>query len=354
MSRPIVAICYDFDGTLSPKNMQEYGFFLGLEQKERKTFWKESNGLAKAKGADQNLMYMKKMIDKAKLPGSNLKTTRSAFQEYGKTIDFYPGVKDWFSRINQYGRKHGVAVKHYIISSGLKEMVEGSEIGKFFTKIYACTFLYDTNDVAEWPAQVVNCTSKKQYLFRINKGIEDDSDTVRLNEYVKHEDRPVPFSRMIYVGDGTTDIPCMRLVKEQGGFAIGVYKPKSNKSKHIADKLFVDGRVNFIAPADYTDNSVFDQLIKRIIDQIQYAYELEKYGKKCVPRNEKKNADIRNCDFQSVKETSLVEYSNTDTVLPKNGGGNGTCEDQKAGCNAEAAEGKGRDAAADAEGQTES
>ena len=200
----------------------------------------------------------------------------------------------------------------------------------------------------------MNCTSKTQYLFRINKGIEDDSDTVRLNEYVKHEDRPVPFSRMIYVGDGTTDIPCMRLVKEQGGFAIGVYKPKSNKSKHIADKLFVDGRVNFIAPADYTDNSVFDQLIKRIIDQIQYAYELEKYGKKCVPRNEKKNADIRNCDFQSVKETSLVEYSNTDTVLPKNGGGNGTCEDQKAGCNAEAAEGKGRDAAADAEGQTES
>lgn len=318
-TKPIVAICYDFDGTLSPKNMQEYGFFLGLEQKERKTFWKESNGLAKDVGADQNLMYMKKMIDKAKLPGSNLKTTRTAFREYGKAIDFYPGVKDWFVRINQYGKAHGVMVKHYIISSGLKEMVEGSEIGKFFTKIYACTFLYDTNDVAEWPAQVVNCTSKTQYLFRINKGIEDDSDTVRLNEFVKHEDRPVPFNRMIYVGDGTTDIPCMRLVKEQGGFAIGVYKPKSNKNKQVADKLYSDGRVNFIAPADYTDNSLFDQLVKRIIDKIQYAYELEKYGKKCVPRPEKKNVEIQNRNLKEiVEEKSGEDVVSQETLQPPN------------------------------------
>lgn len=299
--KPVVAICYDFDGTLSPFNMQEYGFFMGLDKKDRETFWKESNGYAQKNCADQNLVYMKLMLEKVRSRGNNLKSTRKAFQDYGKSITFYEGVREWFGRINEYGNARGLKVQHYIISSGLKEMVEGSSIGREFSKIYACTFLYDSNGVAEWPAQVVNCTSKTQYLFRINKGIDDDSDTKRLNEFVRQEDRPVPFTRMVYIGDGTTDIPCMRLVKEQGGFSIAVYRPKS-KGKHTADKLYRDGRVNFIAQADYRENAPLDGLVKAIIDKIESDYRLEAYGKRINPRPQFDNCEKRDRDFKKVVE----------------------------------------------------
>lgn len=282
--KPTVAICYDFDGTLSPKNMQEFGFFHGLPDKERRSFWKESNGLAKKLGADQNLTYMKLMVDKARQPGNDLKATKNAFEEYGKDIKFFKGVENWFSRIKKYGKVKGVNVEHYIISSGLKEMVEGSLIGKAFTKIYACSFLYDKHGLAEWPGQVVNCTSKTQYLFRINKGIEDDSDTVLLNSYVKPEDRPVPFSRIVYIGDGSTDIPCMRLVKDLGGYSIAVYKPRSQEKKTVAEKLYSDKRVNYIAPADYSEGSNLDELLKRIIDRIVSDYHLEKLSRRLNPQ----------------------------------------------------------------------
>ncbi len=307
--RPIVAICYDFDGTLSPLNMQEYGFFMGLEKKERQHFWEESNGKAKELGADQNLMYMRMMIEKSY---HSLKTTKDAFRDYGKSIAFYEGVKEWFERINKYGREHNILVQHYIISSGLKEMVEGSEIGRFFTKIYACSFLYDKNEVAYWPAQVVNCTSKTQYLFRINKGIEDDSEIVQLNAFVKPEDRPVPFTRMVYIGDGSTDIPCMRLVKEKGGFSVGVYRPRSQKHKSIADKLYEEGRVNYIAPADYREGSILDILIKRILDKIECDYELDKQGRECKPRHDRIKANVKARNESTAKLThDLKEMSDT-------------------------------------------
>lgn len=245
---------------------------------------------------------MKLMIEKAQQSNA-LKTTRDAFKAYGKAIDYFPGVQTWFARIKEYALIKNVIVEHYIISSGLKEMVEGSSIGKYFKKIFACSFLYNNNDVAVWPGRVVNCTSKTQYLFRINKGIDDDTDTVKLNEYVSHEDRPVPFSRMIYIGDGTTDVPCMRLVKEQGGHSIAVYKPKARKSKATADKLFADHRVNFIAPAVYTAGSPLETLVERIIDKCASDFALERYGKKCKPRAK----TGRNCDRhdRSVQE---IEY----------------------------------------------
>ena len=306
--RPVVAICYDFDGTLSPKNMQEFGFFHGLPEKERRSFWNESNGMAKKLGADQNLMYMKLMIEKAKQAGNDLKATREAFEGYGKDIVLFPGVKDWFARIRQYGKANGVSVRHYIISSGLKELVEGSPIGDEFEEIYACSFTYDKHGIAEWPRQVVNCTSKTQYLFRINKGIEDESDTVLLNSYVKPEDRPVPFSRMIYIGDGSTDIPCMRLVKDQGGYSIAVYRARSPKKKKDADKLFHDKRVNYIAPADYSKESSLDRLVKMIIERMAAEYRLERFAHKLNPIHERvvedDNADTSNENIKTNQEVA--------------------------------------------------
>ena len=307
--KPVVAICYDFDGTLSPRNMQEFGFFHGLDEKERKTFWKKSNDRAAKFGVDRNLMYMKQMIEKSRSPENALQTTRTAFRNYGKSIAFFNGVEEWFSRIKKYGKQQGVIVEHYILSSGLKEMVEGSRIGKEFKKIYACSFFYDKNDVAEWPAQVVNGTSKTQYLFCINKGIEDVGDEAALNAFMKQEDRRVPFSRMVYFGDGATDIPCMRIVKDLGGYSIAVYNSRKKGAHKKADKLFHDGRVNYVAPSDYSEESLVDKIVKGIIDKVAAQNNLDLVSKKAIPIVNTQPHDEDESKKTVKKKIRLLEYT---------------------------------------------
>lgn len=226
---PVMAICYDFDGTLAPGNMQEHDFFPDLNVAP-KDFWEESNALAREQEADPILVYMKLMLDKARLSGK-VRISKSAFREYGKTVKLFRGVKSWFDDINDYAAKKGVRLEHYIISSGIREMMEGSPISKHVKAIYASSFIYDQHDVAIWPANAVNYTTKTQYLFRINKGIESITDNVAINEFVAEEDRRIPFSRMLFIGDGSTDVPCMRLVKNQGGHAIAVYSGQREGSR---------------------------------------------------------------------------------------------------------------------------
>lgn len=277
MKKPVVAICYDFDGTLSPGNMQEYGFFSGLG-KEAKNFWKESAKLAEDNSADPVLTYMKLMIQKARI--GDIGTTRKAFGEYGKSVTLFAGVEEWFDRISEYGKEKGISIEHYIVSSGLKEIIIGTTIAKYFKKIYACSFFYDHNDAAEWPAVAVNYTTKTQFLFRINKGIEDDNDHKKINEYIHEDERRIPFLRMIYIGDGDTDIPCMRLVKAMGGYAIVVYDPNRRGRKKESEKLLKDGRVNFVSAANYRINSRMDKLVCAILDKIAATTQLSKLNPK--------------------------------------------------------------------------
>ena len=268
-----IALIYDFDGTLSPGNMQEYDFIPAVG-KSNKEFWSEANSLAEEQDADMVLTYMARMIQEAKSKGLSLR--REAFQESGRRVSLYPGVRDWFGRINRYGERHGVRILHYINSSGLKEIIEGTEIAHEFRKIYACSFLYDVDGIAYWPGVAVNYTNKTQFIFKINKGVESVSDCKLVNQYIEERERPVPFSRMIYVGDGTTDIPCMRLVKNFGGHSIAVYNPASAKvgRKDLAS-LIRDNRVNHVCAADYTEGSEIDRLVKLIIDKIAVDFELQ-------------------------------------------------------------------------------
>ncbi len=242
--------------------MQEYGFFSALG-KDAERFWEEAIALAEKHGADRILAYMRLMIEKARI--GEVKTTREAFVEYGKSIAFFPGVVEWFDRIDAYGTARGVDTEHYIVSSGLKEMIEGTPIKDHFQKIYACSFMYDNNGAAEWPAVAVNYTTKTQFLFRINKGITDDNDNDAVNRYTPEEDRRIPFSRMIYIGDGLTDIPCMTLVKDGGGHAIAVYDPDTGKDE-ITGELVEHNRVNHLAEADYSEGGDLDSIVKGIID----------------------------------------------------------------------------------------
>lgn len=256
-----VAICYDFDGTLSPKNMQEYGFMEKLE-KESDRFWEEVKNIAEKQNADNIAVYMKLMISKSKEKG--IPYNKEALIDYGKTIELFNGVETWFDRINKYGNDNNVNVKHFIISSGLKEMIDGTKIAEKFSKVYASSFMYAPNGTPEWPAIVLNFTTKTRYLFEINKG----KTCLNINKYIPDEEREIPFSNMIYIGDGETDVPCMKIVKKEGGHSIAVYEPKSSEKLKIAEQLVKDSRVNFMASADYSENSQIEKIVKTIIDKI--------------------------------------------------------------------------------------
>ena len=282
--KPIVALIYDFDGTLSPSNMQEYDFLKAIGIKDKTAFWKENDKMIKEHEASNILCYMKLMIDKARAAKVSIK--REQFVNFGKSIELYKGVEEWFDLINQMGKNEGVTIQHYINSSGLKEMIEGTKIGKKFNQIYACSFMYE-DEVAVWPAVAVDFTAKTQFLFMINKGISSVSENYKVNQYVEEDKRPIPFKHMIYFGDGETDIPCMKLIKQQGGNSIAVYKPRNKKKKQGAEKLVCDNRVNFACLADYSKGGEIYNIVEAIIKQIKSNFDFAELEKKNQRKFEK-------------------------------------------------------------------
>lgn len=259
--RPVVAICYDFDKTLSPDDMQAQGYIQSVGY-DITQFWQESNGMATNNDMDQNLSYMYKMVQEAE---GRFVFTKSALAEYGAKVSLFPGVEEWFERIRAFGEEHGVIIEHYIISSGLKEMIEGTSVAKrgAFKKIYASSFYFNERGVAKWPAQVINYTNKTQFLFRIEKGVLDINDP-GVNEYFAPEELRIPFRNIVYIGDSDTDIPCMKLVNTYGGHSIGVYNP-ATQNKEKVYKMIRDNRIRYFTPADYSEGSDLDNLIKSII-----------------------------------------------------------------------------------------
>ena len=272
--KPIIGLIYDFDGTLSPGNMQEFGFIQAIGQTPEE-FWSKSNGLAIGQDASDILAYMKLMVDEAKK--NHIKLTRESFKKYGADIKLYEGVRDWFEHINQYGREHGVIIEHYINSSGLTEIIDGSPIAGAFKHVFAGSFLYNEKGEAEWPGIAVDFTAKTQYLFKIQKGIFSSRDATKVNESLADESKRIPFTNMIYFGDGETDVPSMKLVNMFGGNAIAVFDPSRPKKKEAARKLLRQGRVNFITPASYTKDSRTYRLVCAIIDKIKAENELRQF-----------------------------------------------------------------------------
>lgn len=307
-NRPVVAICYDFDKTLTPDDMQAQGFIQSVGY-DIASFWEKSNGLAENNDMDQNLAYMYTMIQEST---GKVLFTKDTLREYGAKIDLFPGVENWFERIRKYADEKGVILEHYIISSGLKEMIEGTKVANSFERIYASSFYYDRN-VAVWPAQVVNYTNKTQFLFRIEKGTLDVNDP-GINDYFDPENIRVPFRNMIYIGDSDTDIPCMKLVNSNGGYSIGVYNPTTKKKEKVY-KMMHDNRIRYFAPADYTEDSDLDKLVKSIIDRTLYNEFLESihYDNK----NEYEHDEINFSEEQKKKKSlilSLEESRNFKTT----------------------------------------
>lgn len=311
--RPVLAICYDFDKTLSPDDMQAQGYIQSVGY-DTAPFWIESNALAEENDMDQNLAYMYKMVTEAE---GHFFVTRGTLAEYGAKVELFPGVEDWFERINMYGDMHDVIVEHYIISSGLKEMIEGTEIAKkgVFEKIYASSFYFNDRGVATWPAQVVNYTNKTQFLFRIEKGVLDVNDS-GVNEYFKPDEIRVPFRNMVYIGDSDTDIPCMKLVNTYGGHSIGVYDA-TTKDKKKVHKMIRDNRIKYFTPADYSENSDLESLIKAIIVRTAANEKLE--GRHYEQKSE---VFADNQGDENPKKSDLIEalegsksFANTHTTI---------------------------------------
>jgi len=259
-----VALVYDFDGTLAPGNMQEYGLLQALGYDSPQAFWQQCDDLALRQDAGGVLASQYMFLHAALQQG--LKPTRELFRQYGAKVQYFPGVEEWFGRINAYGRSLGLEVEHYIDSSGLTEMIEGTTIAKEFTHIYACSYIYDEEGIASWPAVAVDYSTKVQFLAKISKGVREVSDSKRVNEYVADCERAIPMRHIIYLGDGETDVPSMRTVKAEQGHSIAVFS--SEAKRLLARQLINNGRVNFACPADYREGSETDRVVKHILEGI--------------------------------------------------------------------------------------
>ena len=256
---PIVAFLYDFDKTLCTTDMQNYSFIpsLGMEPGE---FWTEANRFGHQERADSVLAYMYIMLREAERRERAF--TREELVEQGRSIVLFPGVREWFSRINDFGASLGLQVEHYVISSGLREIIEGSGIAGAFKEIYASEFCYDEEGHPVWPKMAVNFTAKTQFVYRINKGVLDVSDDKSLNASMPDDSKRVPFPNMIYIGDGLSDVPCMKMMMAYGGEAIAVYQEGNRPG---VEELLRQGRVDFIFPADYREDTALDRTVKNIL-----------------------------------------------------------------------------------------
>lgn len=270
MKKTKVALIYDFDETLSTTYMQDYVLIPELGMKPE-TFWKKANHWSEENCADQVTGSMYYFTKVAREKG--IKMSRENLFNCGALIEYFEGVKTWFSRINAYGRYLDLDIEHYIISSGYEEIINGCSIRKYFKDVFGCSYAFDEEGYPVWPARVVNYSAKVQYLSKINKGLKKTDDKA-VNEYTPDEERRIPFRRIIYFGDGLTDIPSMKMVKERDGTAIAVYKPKS-RLKDKAMKLLRDNRVNFALPADYSEGKDIDTVVKTVLNKIATERDLD-------------------------------------------------------------------------------
>ena len=276
MKQDCIAIIYDFDGTLTPKTMQEYTLLprLGIKSKN---FWEDIVQETKKTGAETMMVYMRHLLDCA--TEKKLSISKSEFLKMSKDIEYYDGVTTWFNKINKYVQNKSnskIRVHHYIISAGHLEILEGISIKKYIKKIFASEYYFNKKNIAVFPKIVVTDTTKTQYLFRINKGKENLADSI--NEHMEETKRPIPFDNMIYIGDGLTDVPSMALIKKEGGHSIAVHQNNRTQIK-ISESLLRANRVDFIAPADYSEKSILYEnmqyLLDYVIAKIKYRLKLQ-------------------------------------------------------------------------------
>lgn len=263
------AIVYDFDGTLAPRNLPEHTFLPALGISDPASFWDDVKDEARSRDGCEILAYMQRLLEVARARG--IAVTRSMLQEHGRSVPLFAGVADWFAEIDAYGREKHLAIEHYVISSGILEFIEGCPIYPRFRKVFASAYAYDEGGVARWPSCAINYTNKTQFLFRINKGIDNVWDNSEINAWKPRYERPIPFERMLFLGDGDTDIPSMKTVRQKGGQAVAVFDPAlfvERRSQGRLERLIAENRVDYVASADYTADSLLRVIVRGILGRM--------------------------------------------------------------------------------------
>lgn len=312
-NKPMIkmAIAYDFDGTLARGNIQENSFFpeLGID---KDAFWRQVKKEAQDHNMSEILAYMRLIIRKA--DDTNTKITYDVLQNHGKNVDFFKGVEEYFDRIKDYAKSQGVELEHYIISSGTREMIEGTKIADKFEAIFASSFIFDQYGKPTWPAVALDYTSKTQYLYRISKGILNAWDS-QINKSMPDEQRSIRFENMIYIGDGETDIPAMALLKSKKGISIVVYDDQNPDKVKQSKEMLKNDKANYAVPLDYTEGSPLDSVIKMAIKK---AVLEAKYGKyqDTYDENQEEFSETEKLQDESQQEATL-HYQTTGETIAK-------------------------------------
>lgn len=264
-----IAIIYDYDQTLSPTYMQEEALFpvFGINSEQ---FWKRCGELVKEQGYDNELAYMKVMLDYLEMD----RPTNVELRKLGEKLTFYKGLPDMFEEfktglLSTEHEAYGINVEHYIVSSGLKILLEGSKLAPYVKAVFGCEFAEDAQGRITFPRRVISHTQKTQFLFRINKGMLDMSEDV--NDHMAPELRPIPFTNMVYIGDGPTDVPCFTVMRRNGGQAIAVYNaedPTRTSFKKCYQLSTHADRVKNIAPSDFRRGSHLRLLVEEMVHEI--------------------------------------------------------------------------------------
>jgi len=264
-----IAIVYDYDQTLSPSYMQDEVVFptFGIDGA---SFWRRCSELVRDQGYDNELAYMKVLLDTLEMD----RPTQTELRSLGKKLNFYNGLPEMFDQfrenlLTEEQRSHGISVEHYIISSGMKVLIEGSRLATHVRAIFGCEFAEDGEGRITFPKRVISHTQKTQFLFRINKGLLDMSEDV--NDHMDPAVRPIPFPNMIYLGDGPTDVPCFTVMRKNNGHAIAVYNPDDPERvgfKKCYQLSTHADRVRHIAPADYRSGSHLRLLLEEMVHEI--------------------------------------------------------------------------------------
>ena len=264
----IIAIVYDYDRTLSPRPMQEDVIFerIGVEASK---FWSMADELKGNKSYEDELAWIRLLLDNPSFRClSNLD-----LEGMGRNLKFYPGVPEMFAELevglhsDKYLR-HGVALEHYIVTSGLKSVLAGSILSQNVQAIFGCELDEDEEGRVYWPKRIISHTAKTQYLFRITKGLEYVDLSHDVNDHMPEPERRIPFSNMLYIGDGPTDVPCFAVISSRGGKSLAVYDPSSKVSFATCMSLREAQRVDEIAEADYRQNTHLRRLMEHYVIQM--------------------------------------------------------------------------------------
>lgn len=271
MSAPqnVIAVIFDFDDTLTDESTTKLLDAHGIDSRE---FWGKLVKQRVDSGWDPPLAYLQLILENVGEGRPFGKLSNNHLRQFGSSLSFYQGIPNLFNDLGAIANEHVISrpsVEFYVVSSGLEEIIRGSAISHYFTRIWGCRFQERNGQICS-VTNAVSFTEKTKYLYAINKGTLDLREKpYSVNNYVADADRRIPFGNMIYIGDGLTDVPCFSVVKNFNGNAFGVFDPnKEGSPKKAWETLVAPKRVSTMNSPRYGENDDLGALLRMAFREI--------------------------------------------------------------------------------------